>query len=348
MLKFLARRWFLLFVLFGLILVSQFPDTATTLLSPFSTRYLAAATLFVMSLTLRTDRLWNAVRHPGPAFVAFGITYLIAPLLGWLTAETLVSDNYRVGLILVCTLPCTMASASIWTRMAGGNDAVALTVTVFTNSLVFLFTAGWLSILTGTEVEIDTFGMARQLVLVVVIPIILGQIVRLSKGVADLVDMQRKRLGIISQCFILILIFKSGTIAHEGLTEVEGQSVFSWAFLSVGVVCIGLHLLLLATGFQIGRRLFSRPDAIAVAIAGSQKTLPVGVYLLNEYYAASAHFGIVPLLVWHIGQLVVDTYIAERFYYLAPKEPEPTPSTGASPASASDEPRDKIPSENER
>ena len=49
----------------------------------------------------------------------------------------------------------------------------------------------------------------------------------------------------------------------------------------------------------------ARPEQIAVAIAGSQKTLAVGLQVCMEL-----GFNIVPVVAFHITQLLVDTLIA--------------------------------------
>ncbi len=55
---------------------------------------------------------------------------------------------------------------------------------------------------------------------------------------------------------------------------------------------------------------FERGQQIAVAIAGSQKTLPVALYLFDVYFQPFP-LAIVPMVVYHVGQLIVDTFVAE-------------------------------------
>jgi sodium/bile acid cotransporter 7 len=54
-----------------------------------------------------------------------------------------------------------------------------------------------------------------------------------------------------------------------------------------------------------------RAEQIAVAFAGSQKTLPVGLFLFEAYYRADYPLAVVPLLFYHAGQLLADTVIAD-------------------------------------
>ncbi len=86
-------------------------------------------------------------------------------------------------------------------------------------------------------------------------------------------------------------------------------------------LCWGLHLVGIGAGLYGGRLLrMSRPDCIAAAIAGSQKTLPVGLYLFQKYFQADFPLALAPLVFYHASQMVLDTLIAERLRS-GPREP---------------------------
>jgi sodium/bile acid cotransporter 7 len=315
MLRYLAKRWFLLLVLVGVALALEYPALAQRVLEPVQTRYIAAAVLLLMSAGLQTGRLWQAVRRPGPVIVALFVTFGLSPLLAHFAGRMLLEPEYQIGLTIAGCLPCTLASATIWTRLAEGNEAVSMLVTMLTNTLVFLATAGWLAWLTGQTVRVDLSGMMFGLVVYVVAPILLGQLARQSSAVAALADRRRRILSIACRLLILTIIVKSTVEANLRLHATGG----SWTLeqlVVVALVCMGVHLVLLYAGFLLARSRYALEDAVAVAFSGSQKTLPVGAYIIAEHYAA-APLAIVPLLFFHVGQLVVDTYIAERFFYRA-------------------------------
>jgi sodium/bile acid cotransporter 7 len=78
--------------------------------------------------------------------------------------------------------------------------------------------------------------------------------------------------------------------------------------LWVVAIVLGVHLTALMVGFRTGRRLgMSRADQIAVGFAGSQKTLMVGLQICMEL-----GFHVLPMVAYHISQLLVDTLIADR------------------------------------
>ena len=50
---------------------------------------------------------------------------------------------------------------------------------------------------------------------------------------------------------------------------------------------------------------------MAIAFAGSQKTLPVALFLFHAYFKDQYPLAVVPLAFYHVGQLVVDTFVAD-------------------------------------
>ncbi|HTI50553.1 MAG TPA: bile acid:sodium symporter, partial [Planctomycetaceae bacterium] len=55
----------------------------------------------------------------------------------------------------------------------------------------------------------------------------------------------------------------------------------------------------------------ARAEAAAVAFAGSQKTLPIGIYV-SGLFAAAFPFAMFPMLLYHTSQLFLDTWLASR------------------------------------
>src|SRR5690606_26871338 len=120
--QFLSRRWFLL----ALALVLAISFSFATVLSPVVThaprKPLVAAVLFLMALPLDIRTMWRALSRPGAALLATGVNFLVVPLLAWAAAPLLPAE-LGAGLLIISAIPCTLASAAVWSRRAGGNDA---------------------------------------------------------------------------------------------------------------------------------------------------------------------------------------------------------------------------------
>lgn len=305
---FLRKRWFLLLLLSGVSLAILFPATVKTATDRLEPRYVVALALLLMAWGLEGRRLVQSLVRPLPVLWAAVISYGVLPALAHLAGVLLPDPNYRIGLLISASVPCTLASAVLWTRMAGGNEATALLVTLLTTSISWLATTAWLAL--GSGVTVSATGMMLDLVLVLVVPVALAQLLRVSRLVANAATRHRVRIGILAQLVLSIIVKATADVSSAIRQQTLAAAVTP--LLLTAVLCIGTHLAALAFGLWSSRALgFDRPNQIAVAFSSSQKTLPVALYLFDHYFKADYPLAVVPLVFYHVGQLIVDTFIAD-------------------------------------
>ncbi|HXG09024.1 MAG TPA: bile acid:sodium symporter [Gemmataceae bacterium] len=308
--SFLARRWFLLLLVVGLAVAGWRPDWLRPAVERLPPRAVVALALFLMAWGLDSRSLGRSLLRPLPALWAVAISYGALPALAYLAGRLMPADALRIGLMISASVPCTLASAVLWTRMAGGNEATALLVIVLTTSTSWLATTLWLVAGTGTTVAVDAAPLMRDLMLCLIVPVGLGQLGRTIGPLATLVTRCRKAVGVIAQLLIFSIIMKAAVGVHDGLNG-QAAAFSAGALATAAAVCVGTHLAALAAGFWSGSLFgFDRPSRIAIAFAGSQKTLPVALLLLEGYFKEYP-LAVVSLLFYHVGQLVVDTFIAD-------------------------------------
>ncbi len=272
-------------------------------------KLMVSLVLVLMSITLATDDVKQAIKAPGPAVWACIVNLALMPLFAWPLSLLQTTDDFRLGLLIAASVPSTMATASVWTRNAGGNDAVSLLVTAATSGLCWLVTPFWLRTLGGNVVNLDMQGLVVILLISALVPIIVGQILRQWSAIRTWVDARKRGIGMTAQCCILTIV--AWASFQGGPQFTQGSEVGALAFLVVGACCIALHLAGMAIAVAGCRWAgFSRRDTIAVAFAGSQKTLPIGILLAEAIGLPLALF---PMLIYHAAQLFIDTSIAARF-----------------------------------
>lgn len=300
-----------------------------------------ALILFLMAFSLDSRQMGRAIRAPAPVLLACLINMAALPALAWVASGWQLRPDFQFGLLIAACVPCTMAAASVWTRKAGGNDAVALMVTLVTNGLCFAITPALLSLTTGRNISLSGPDMLWRLVVAVLLPCLLGQLFRLNSHARNWATENKRRLSTVAQMLILTLVFsaawKAGsTLGVGNLSPGIGGVALVWGS------CIVLHLLAMGCGWG-GAKLLrtSREDGIALLFASSQKTLPVGVLIATDPAmfgnpnllgdGMGIPFAVFPMLMFHASQLFIDTAVAQK---LARADVNANPTVGEPTASA--------------
>ncbi len=311
MYSFLARRWFLLLLFAGVGLAALSPVALRPFTAALSPRLVVALALFLMAWGLESRSLLRSLARPLPALWAALISYGVLPPLALLAGRFLPEADYRVGLLVMASVPCTLASAVLWTRMAGGNEATALLVILLTTGTSWLWTTLWLTAGTDAVVAVDAAGMMRELLLVLVLPVLGGQLMRLSGRLARAAARRKTLLGAVAKLLVFLIILRAAVDVSGRLRE-RTEELAVLPLLATAALCLAVHLAGLLGGLTSSRLLrFDRPTQVAVAFACSQKTLPVALFLVETYYKDAHPLAVVPLVFYHVGQLVADTFVAD-------------------------------------
>lgn len=315
MLPWIKKNWFLvtlggLFVAGGLAWKWLLPLASSTLLRDV----LVGLSMFLMALPLESSAIVQTLTRPWAALLAFVVTFGFLPALAWGICRVLSPDiyphDYAMGLLVAAVTPCTMASATVWTRKAGGNDTAATVVTVLTNLACFFVTPSWLWLMTG-EKNAGSIGafwpMVGRLTLTVVLPIILAQAIRRIPRIQAWSAKNRPGIAIAAQICILSMVAFGASKTGERLAATP------WSGEMVGAICLTcflvlfIHLAMFAVGFQLAKWLgLSWGDQVAVGFSGSQKTLMVGMNL-----SIASGFSVIPMVAYHVLQLFADTVLAD-------------------------------------
>src|SRR4051794_25374728 len=215
----LARRWFLLLLAAGLTLALLRPGWLEPATERFPLKLGVALSLFLMAWSLETARLGRAFLRPGSFLWAMAISFLALPLAALGVGALLPSPGLRLGLFLMASVPCSLSSAVLWTRKAGGDEALAMVVILLTNGLAWLVTPLWLGGAGPVAVTLDTWGMMQSLAVVLVGPVMLGQAVRQIPGVAAVVTRHRAANSVAAQVVMLTIVLTGAVTASRHLRE---------------------------------------------------------------------------------------------------------------------------------
>lgn len=317
LLKHLRERWFLVALAAVIVLGFWLCDELAHLPKIAALRNgIVLVVMFLMALPLALKSFAASLRRPQAALLAVAMNAVVVPLLAWggawglrlSAADATLARDMALGLMIAGSTPCTLASAAVWTRRAGGNETIAILVTIVTNMACFLVLPFWLRMFTGEAVSLSFSKMAIELLLLVVVPIAVAQLVRLYRPLGDWATARRVPLSVAAQLGILSMV-GLGAISAGLKLGGDATQLLGWDKALMIAAALGVHLVALFLGLGTSLALKQpREDAIAVGIAGSQKTLMVGLHVAIDYFGGLA---MLPMIVYHIGQLLADTIIAD-------------------------------------
>ena len=265
-------------------------------------------TMFLMAWPLQTGQLTSTIARPQAALLASLLNVGLIPLLIWPFAG-LAGTVIGNGMLIAAATPCTLASGSVWTRRAGGNDGVTMMVTILTNSTCFVVMPMWIYLLIGVEIEAaKLLGTVYKLFAFVVLPIGIAQLLRLHRPSANWATNNKPKLSGLALAGVLSVVFVGAIGMGNRVAGGAGDDTSFSKILFAAVVLTGVHCFVFWLGIKIAGLLkLPRPDQIAVGFGSSQKTLVIGLSI-----ASSLGYSIIPILFYHAMQLIVDTIFADR------------------------------------
>ncbi|KAG9152292.1 hypothetical protein Leryth_024302 [Lithospermum erythrorhizon] len=215
-------------------------------------------------------------------------------------------------------------------QLAGGNSSLALAMTVISSLLGILIVPFSISkfIAGGVGVSVPAKQLFRNLILSLLVPLILGKVLRESfKGLTLVADQNRKLLSIISAILLSLVPWIQVSKSRSLLLSVQ-PPIFLVA-VAMGAL---LHVLLLAfnaLAIQIlsamtgGKKsAFAQKDNVtALLLVASQKTLPVMVAVVDQLGGSFGEPGllVLPCVAAHLNQIIIDSFLVGLW---RKKEPE--------------------------
>ncbi|WLE98568.1 MAG: bile acid:sodium symporter [Candidatus Electrothrix communis] len=239
--------------------------------------------------------------------VAAAVSLLLAPLLGLAVGSLFaLPSSLFIGLLIICAVPPTLSSGIVITGVSRGNTVLALMLTISLNltGILTLPIILQLCLKAGGPVAIDQWGLFTKMLLLVLLPFVLGKIIRTM--------LKKQRVSpnwsyVNSSCVILAVYISLAVSRQEFFRTDAGQ--YLAVLFSVSLV----HLLLLAINTQAAKLLkLNTEDSKALLFVASQKTLPISLVVLAGLHQDTGNAVIVCLL-FHFVQLLIDSVLASRF-----------------------------------
>ena len=279
---------------------------------PIASGLSTAAIIFLFFLNgvrLPRDEVLHGIRNwklQGSALTfCFGFMGLLG-LAAQAATAPLLPATLALGFLFLGILPSTVQSATAASSLAGGNVAASVVAAALLNLSGVALSPLLFALLAGAEGEIHGEAVLR-IVSILLLPFVAGQLVQrwlrpwvlAHRGLATFMD--RTAIAI-----AVYVAFSAAVVA--GIWNLLDGREIAIVFTAVAA--------LLAFSFggawALGGLLkLARADRITLLFSGAQKSIAVGAPLAATLFPpAIAGMVLVPILVYHMAQLILSAWIA--------------------------------------
>lgn len=278
---------------------------------------------FFSGMKLKTDEVWTALRDWVGVITGLVLILGVTPLIGYAVREIpLGSDALSNGLALFFAMPTTISSGVVLTGQAKGSKALALFFSVSTNMLATLTAPLFLSLLLRGEGvgsgTIDIVGILWKLLLTVCLPLIVGKLCRWFDLVRKIGREYSDTIKQLSSLFLVLIPWMKVSQSAAQISSLSGGIIA--AVFGVGAAS-HLVLLVLCAAFAAPLPL-TNASRKAIIIMGSQKTVSIAVaFLALLPEAMSPGVMVIPCVISHFTQIVIDAFVATLLISLLPTAP---------------------------
>jgi len=227
----------------------------------------------------------------------------------WQVSGNWLPPMLALGFLYLGVLPSTVQSATVYTSIAGGNVASSVVAAALLNITGVFVSIPLFSLLSGGGGGGMHANALVKVMTMMLLPFAIGQ---LSQAVAGRwVQDNRRTVTFLERGTIALAVYTtfSGAVAERFWERVSPSA---WLILAIG--CAVLLVIGYGGAVLLGRLLrLSHGDRIAMVFGGAQKSIAMGAPMATVLFVPQvAGMIILPLLLYHLAQMVVAAPVAAR------------------------------------
>ena len=204
--------------------------------------------MFVLGLGLTGADFLRVIKKPRDFFVGAFSQIILLPIIAFALVKIWpIAPELAIGVMIIAAAPGGVTS-NLLTSFAKGDVALSISLTAII-SLLCVITIPYIvltsiDLLSGTNItqDISLFSMARDMFLIVTVPVILGMVLRrLAPEVSLKFEPIAKKISII--LFVLVLI---------GAITAERENVVSY-FAQAGLITLVLNVVMMVVAYYVAK-----------------------------------------------------------------------------------------------
>jgi len=266
---------------------------------------------FLYGARMATGEVWAGLRNWRLQGSMLAATYVVFPVLGLLVQllpDDVLAPELKTGVLYLSLLPSTVQASVVFTSVARGNVAGAITGATISNVAGIVLTPLLVGVLM-TRTSGPTGGSVSGILWQLLLPFAAGQVVERWIG------------GWVRAHPRLTRFTDRGTIVVVAYTSVSEATVSgAWDHVTVvalalllGVCAVMLAVMLTVTWTGGGRLGLARADRIALLMCGSKKSLATGLPMASVLFSPALAASVaLPVIAFHQLQLATCAVVARR------------------------------------
>ena len=208
--------------------------------------------MFALGLGLTGNDFLRVVKQPRDFFVGAFTQIILLPIIAFILVKIWpIAPELAVGVMIIAAAPGGVTS-NLLTSFAKGDVALSISLTaiisllcVITIPFVVLISVGLLADSSITQ-DISLIAIARNMFLIVTVPVILGTLFRrFASGVASTFEPIAKKVSTVLFVFVLL-----------GAIAAERENVVSY-FAQAGLITLVLNVVMMVVAYFVAQSLAS-------------------------------------------------------------------------------------------
>ncbi len=240
--------------------------------------------VYPMMVNLNVQKLLN-LQHLRVQCVAQLVNFAVIPFVAFGIGKMFFPGQpyYILGFLLAGLLPTSGMTIS-WTGFAKGNIEVAVKMTVIGLTAGSLLAPVFIKAFLGAQIDVNMLDVARQIALIVFLPMILGQITRalfLRRNTLDCFKSEvvpllsaASTLGVLGVVFVAMALKAVSIWTHP-----QGMM----ALLVPTLILYGLNY---AISTWVGQKYFGRAEGIALIYGTVMRNLSIALAIAMNSFGA--------------------------------------------------------------
>ena len=218
-------------------------NIVTDLILPLALAFI----MFSLGLGLTRSDFLRVVKQPKDFFVGLISQIVLLPLIAFIIVKLWpLSPELAIGVMIIAAAPGGVTS-NLLTSFAKGDVALSVSLTAII-SLLCVITIPFIVLksadLLGSSIDqsVSIFGMAKDMFLIVTVPVILGMLLRgLASSLTQKIEPFTKKLSAI--LFVIVLL---------GAIAAERENIFSY-FAQAGLITLSLNVIMMVVAFYVAK-----------------------------------------------------------------------------------------------